>query len=141
MDINIITYLACICFIFIFGKIFIVPIKKILKLVINSILGGITIYIINFIGAYLNFHIGLNFLTSVLIRIIRITRSCMLNCCTSFGLGLKKKKLLIKVFSFLNNICNIFFYYSTVLILPSFLVYQHLILFPLRYSMITTVKE
>ena len=60
MDINIITYLACICFIFIFGKIFIVPIKKILKLVINSILGGITIYIINFIGAYLNFHIGLN---------------------------------------------------------------------------------
>ena len=99
MDINIITYLACICFIFIFGKIFIVPIKKILKLVINSILGGITIYIINFIGAYLNFHIGLNFLTSVLIRIIRITRSCMLNCCTSLG-WLKKKKLLIKVFSF-----------------------------------------
>ena len=120
MDINIITYLACICFIFIFGKIFIVPIKTILKLVINSILGGITIYIINFIGAYLNFHIGLNFLTSVLIRIIRITRSCMLNCCTSFG-WLKKKKLLIKVFSFLNNICNIFFYYSTVTDFAKFL--------------------
>lgn len=120
MDINIITYLACICFIFIFGKIFIVPIKKILKLVINSILGGITIYIINFIGAYLNFHIGLNFLTSVLIRIIRITRSCMLNCCTSFS-WLKKKKLLIKVFSFLNNICNIFFYYSTVTDFAKFL--------------------
>ena len=120
MDINIITYLACICFIFIFGKIFIVPIKKILKLVINSILGGITIYIINFIGAYLNFHIGLNFLTSVLIRIIRITRSCMFNCCTSFS-WLKKKKLLIKVFSFLNNICNIFFYYSTVTDFAKFL--------------------
>ena len=29
MDINIITYLACICFIFIFGRIFIVPVKKI----------------------------------------------------------------------------------------------------------------
>ena len=39
MEINVITYLACICFIFIFGKIFIVPIKKILKLVLNSVLG------------------------------------------------------------------------------------------------------
>ena len=68
MDINIITYLACICFIFIFGRIFIVPIKKILKLVLNSILGGVVIYLINLIGANFGFHIGLNFLTSILIR-------------------------------------------------------------------------
>ena len=47
MDTNVITYLACICFLFIFGRIFIVPIKKILKLVINSILGGVTIFLIN----------------------------------------------------------------------------------------------
>ena len=47
MDNNIITYLACICFIFIFGRIFIVPLKKVLKLVLNSVLGGLTIYIIN----------------------------------------------------------------------------------------------
>ena len=47
MDNNLITYLACICFIFLFGKLFIVPLKKILKLILNSILGGISIYIIN----------------------------------------------------------------------------------------------
>ena len=40
MDYNILTYLACICFLFLFGRIFIVPIKKVLKLVVNSILGG-----------------------------------------------------------------------------------------------------
>ena len=50
MDTNIITYLACICFLFIFGRIFIVPIKKILKLIINSILGGLTIFLINLVG-------------------------------------------------------------------------------------------
>ena len=55
MDLNILTYLACICFIFIIGRIFIVPIKKILKLIFNSILGGIIIYVINLIVANLDF--------------------------------------------------------------------------------------
>ena len=46
---NVIAYIACIFFLFIFGKIFIVPIKTILKLIINSVLGGLTIFIINVI--------------------------------------------------------------------------------------------
>ena len=81
MNVNILTYLACICFLFIFGRIFILPIKKVLKLVLNSILGGVTIYIINLIGAGFNFHIGLNIFTSILIRIIRFARYCMSYCC------------------------------------------------------------
>ena len=67
MDTNIITFLACICFIFLFGKIFIVPIQKIIKIIINSILGGILIYIINLIGANFGFHIGLNVITSIIV--------------------------------------------------------------------------
>ena len=70
MNTNIITYLACICFIFLFLKIFIVPLKKILKIVLNSILGGIVIYIINLIGGFWGFHIGLNFFTSILIGLL-----------------------------------------------------------------------
>ena len=69
---NIITYIACIFFLFIFGKIFIIPIKTILKLVINSILGALTIFIINLIGAFLNFHIGLNLITSIFIGVLGI---------------------------------------------------------------------
>ena len=72
MEINIIAYLACICFLFIFGRIFIVPIKKILKLVFNSILGGVVIFLINIIGANFNFHIGLNFFTSIIIGLLGI---------------------------------------------------------------------
>lgn len=79
MDYNIITYLACICFLFIFGKVFIVPITKVLKLVINSIIGGLIIFIINLIGNGFNFHIGLNFFTSILIRNFRNTRSYSFN--------------------------------------------------------------
>ena len=69
---NIITYTACIFFLFIFGRIFIVPIKTILKLVINSILGGLTIFIINFIGSFFNFHIGLNLITSIFVGVLGI---------------------------------------------------------------------
>lgn len=70
MDTNLIAYLACICFLFIFGKVFIVPIKKVLKLVFNSILGGITIFLINLIGGIWGFHIGLNIFTSILVGIL-----------------------------------------------------------------------
>ena len=70
MDLNIITYLACICFIFIVGKIFIVPIKKILKLIFNSILGEVVIYVINMIGANFGFHVGLNIVNSVIIGLL-----------------------------------------------------------------------
>ena len=78
MDYNILKYLACICFLFLFGRIFIVPIKKVLKLVVNSILGGAIIYIINLIGNSFNFHIGLNFFTSILIGILGIPGAVVL---------------------------------------------------------------
>ena len=55
---------------FLFGKIFIVPIKKILKLVINSVLGGSAIFLINLIGGIWGFHIGLNIFTSILVGIL-----------------------------------------------------------------------
>lgn len=62
---NIIVYFACIILIFIIGKLFIMPIKKILKLIFNSILGGIIIYLINIVGSTFNFHIGLNIYTAL----------------------------------------------------------------------------
>lgn len=69
---NIIAYIACIFFLFIFGKLFIVPIKTILKLVANSILGGLVIFVINLIGSFFNFHIGLNFITSIFVGLLGI---------------------------------------------------------------------
>ena len=79
MDTNLLTYLACICFIFVFGRIFILPLKKILKLIFNSVLGGVSIFIINLVGASFGFHIGLNFFTSILIRASWLTRCGLLD--------------------------------------------------------------
>lgn len=72
---TIITYLACIFFLFIIGRIFIVPLKIIIKLVGNSILGGILIFIVNIIGTMFNFHIGLNIGTAIVTGILGIPRS------------------------------------------------------------------
>ena len=72
---QIITFLACIVFLFLFGRIFILPLKSIFKLILNSVLGGFLIYIVNMIGGFFGFFIGLNVYTCVLVRDIRYTRS------------------------------------------------------------------
>lgn len=69
---SIIAFVACLFFLFIAGKIFIVPLKTILKFILNSILGGFIIYIINIIGNFFDFHIGLNIVTSIIVGILGI---------------------------------------------------------------------
>ena len=79
LDTNtIIIYIACICFLFLFGKIFILPLKSVLRLVLNSILGGILIYIINLIGSLFGFHIGLNYITAIFAGILGIPGTILL---------------------------------------------------------------
>ena len=80
MNINILIVISCICMLFLIGKIFIIPLKKILKLIFNSVLGGILIGIINIIGGLWGGHIGLNVYTSVLVRNFRNTWSYFFNC-------------------------------------------------------------
>ena len=72
MDFNILIIISCICILFVVGRIFIVPIKWILKLVFNSILGGLLIWIINIIGGSWGFHIGLNLYTSLIVGFLGI---------------------------------------------------------------------
>ncbi len=79
MDNNtLIIYIACICFLFLFGRIFILPIKSVLKLVLNSILGGLIIYLINVVGGLFAFHIGLNYITAVLVGILGVPGAILL---------------------------------------------------------------
>lgn len=79
MNINTIgTFIICIILLFVLGKIFIWPLKKILKLILNSIFGGILIYIINIIGMNFGFHIGLNILTVIIVGILGIPGAILL---------------------------------------------------------------
>lgn len=75
---NILIVIGCAIAIFIIGKIFLFPIKKILKLVLNTIIGGAIIYIINLVGASFGFHIGLNVITSLVVGILGIPGAILL---------------------------------------------------------------
>lgn len=73
LDINsIIVYIACIIFLFLIGKFFIIPLKIIARIIGNSILGGILIFIVNTIGNMFNFHIGLNIGTAIVTGILGV---------------------------------------------------------------------
>ena len=79
MDINnYLVYIASIIFVFIFAKIFLVPLKSVFKLILNSILGGVLIYIINIVGMLFDFHIGLNIVTSILIGVLGVPGAILL---------------------------------------------------------------
>mgnify|MGYP004564320539 FL=1 len=69
---SLLIYISCIIFLIIIGKVFIMPLKKIMKLVINSAIGAGLIYIINLVGANFNFHIGLNWFTIICSGILGI---------------------------------------------------------------------
>ena len=69
---SIIIFLACLIVLFIIGKVFYLPLKTIFKLIGNSILGGVLIYIVNIIGSSFGFHIGLNVGTSIFAGILGV---------------------------------------------------------------------
>ncbi len=56
----ILAWIIGVLIVFAFGKAMLLPLKILLRLVINGILGGIAIIIINLIGAPLGFTISLN---------------------------------------------------------------------------------
>lgn len=75
---SILVMIGCALAIFIIGKIFLFPVKLLLKLVFNTIIGGAIIYIINLIGANFGFHIGLNIITSLVVGILGIPGAILL---------------------------------------------------------------
>ena len=71
-------YVSCIIGIFIIGKIFIVPLKIIFKLILNSIFGALIIFAINLIGSIWSFHIGINIYTILTVGILGIPGAILL---------------------------------------------------------------
>lgn len=63
------TYAGIIVLIFLVGKVFLWPLKFVLKLVISSLIGGIIIFLINAIGLLI---IPLNILTAVIVGVLGV---------------------------------------------------------------------
>jgi len=57
---------------YVVGYMFLVPIKILLRLVINSVAGAIAILTINWIGTYWGVHISLNVLSAVIVGVLGV---------------------------------------------------------------------
>ena len=79
MDITfIVSFITCIIFLLIFGKILLFPMKKIIYLVLHSLLGAVIIWIINIVGTSFGFHIGLNVISAILVGLLGIPGAILL---------------------------------------------------------------
>lgn len=66
----ILAWIIGVLIVFAFGKVMLLPLKIIFRLVINGILGGLAIVIINLIGAQLGFTISLNLISALVAGIL-----------------------------------------------------------------------
>ena len=85
MDIKmLLVYFACVIAIFIIGKILFVPLKMIFKLILNSILGGILIWLINLAGITWGLHIGINVITMLTVGLLGVPGAVLLTVMARF---------------------------------------------------------
>ena len=73
-----ITFVVAIALLFIILKILSLPMKLIIKLVVNGVIGGITILVINLIGANFGFTIALNWITALTVGFLGIPGAIIL---------------------------------------------------------------
>lgn len=79
MEISVILpFLGALLAIFIILKILSAPFKLIIKLVINGLIGGLIIYVINWIGAGFNFALPLEWWSAILVGILGIPGAIVL---------------------------------------------------------------
>ncbi len=73
-----ITYIGAILLLFIFGRIFLWPLKIILKLVLNSVIGAAAIMLVNLVGSAIGLMIPLNIINACIVGILGLPGAIML---------------------------------------------------------------
>lgn len=59
-------FLVAILGLYILVKVFAWPLKLLFKLIANAVLGVVLLILVNFIGQYFNFYIGINAITAII---------------------------------------------------------------------------
>ena len=66
------TYVAALLLLFLGGKLFRVPIKVLGRLLLNAVLGGIALIIVNLLGGFVGIVVGINPVTALCAGILGI---------------------------------------------------------------------
>ncbi|MDR1701613.1 MAG: pro-sigmaK processing inhibitor BofA family protein [Sporomusaceae bacterium] len=68
----IIAYAFGLILIYFIFKLFYLPVKLVLKLVYNAVIGGLMLYALNFIGQYFDFTVAINAITALTVGFLGI---------------------------------------------------------------------
>lgn len=63
---------------YVLGYLFFVPLKFLIKLIVNSVLGGLFILVVNWIGAFWDIFIPLNIFSAVMVGILGLPGAALL---------------------------------------------------------------
>ena len=75
---TVVGYLLGILIVFVAAKIFFVPLKKMLKIVLNSFLGAIVLMGVNLLSPFLNIYIGVNPVSALVLGLLGVPGLCLL---------------------------------------------------------------
>ena len=64
--------------VYLLGRAMLVPFKWIFKLIVNALVGGFVLWIINFFAAYIDLHIPLNPVTALIVGFLGIPGTILL---------------------------------------------------------------
>jgi inhibitor of the pro-sigma K processing machinery len=74
----IIAYAIGLLLLYIVGRILIIPLRIVLRLLYNGIIGGIVLLLINFIGGYVGLNIAINAVTALTVGFLGVPGVIML---------------------------------------------------------------
>lgn len=69
---NVLAYLIGLVLLYIIGMLLVIPIKLLIKLLINGIIGGVMLFVFNLIGAYFGLSIVVNPLNAIIVGILGV---------------------------------------------------------------------
>lgn len=73
MDITtILFYLAGLVLIFVVGMFLVIPIKILIKLLLNGIIGGVVLFLFNAVGGIFNLSIAINPLNAIIVGVLGV---------------------------------------------------------------------
>jgi inhibitor of the pro-sigma K processing machinery len=75
---TVVGYLLGVLIVFVAAKIFFVPLKKVLRIVLNSALGALVLVIINLFGPFLHIYIGVNPVSALVLGLLGVPGLCLL---------------------------------------------------------------
>ncbi len=58
--------------IYIIGKVMMFPFKWVIKLIVNAVVGAVVLWVVNYFGAIVNFHIPLNPITALTVGFLGV---------------------------------------------------------------------